>query len=118
MNLTGAFDLAPILTISNTGLLQFTTQNIIRNTTNNPISQFTGVVTNVTATLNNVIFVTPNNGTTNNYIGGIDINNFKLWYNTINTFSGATQLGTSQSVLVLLVIRPKTDVVPAVLVPS
>ncbi len=95
---TAAFStLDATLTLSNNNLAQISTQNLTRNTSNNPISRFTGAVTNVSATLSSVTFITPNSNTTNSYVGGTDINNFKLWYNTTNTFSGATQLGIAQT---------------------
>ncbi len=93
---SGNINAAVSMVLSNTNLAQFTIQNLSRNNINVPVSRFQAVVSNGTATLNSLSFSTPNNGTTNNYIGGTDIDNFKLWYDTDNDFIGSTQLGSNQ----------------------
>jgi hypothetical protein len=65
--------------------------NIQINTTNNVLANLSFAVTSNTTNLTGVTF---NTDATNTY-NGSDISNFKLWYSTTNTFSGATQIGST-----------------------
>ncbi|HXB13893.1 MAG TPA: hypothetical protein VNZ45_18030, partial [Bacteroidia bacterium] len=55
--------------------------------TNYPIANFQVGVSSSSATLNKVVFTTTGTATAS------DITNFQLWYNSANSFSGATSIG-------------------------
>jgi hypothetical protein len=60
--------------------------------TNNIFYAFSTAVNTSSATLNSVTFTTAGTALQTN-----DLTNFKLWYNTSNVFSGASQLGSTMT---------------------
>ena len=93
-----------VVVVSNSSFTQYTTESLTRNTSNSLLSRFRLDVSVGAAILSSLSFITPNNGTTNNYGGNdgtggytSDIDNFKLFYNSSNDFSGASQIGTTQN---------------------
>ncbi|MCK6613714.1 MAG: T9SS type A sorting domain-containing protein [Ignavibacteriaceae bacterium] len=83
--------LAPAIAISSPS--QVVTGNIFKGSDDNVISKFQLAVTTVQATVTSISV--PLAGT---YLAAdIKASGLKLWYNSTNSFSGATQLGTSQS---------------------
>jgi autotransporter-associated beta strand protein len=82
---------APSIAISSPGLPA--AGNIGQGTTNNILYELNLAVTNSNATLTGVTITTAAGGGT--YSSPADILNFKLWYNTSATLTGATQLGST-----------------------
>ena len=80
---------APVLTLSQTNLSQFTTQSLTRNTTTLPIARFQVDVTVGTATLSSASFSTTGDNTNCNYLQ-TDITNFKLYYTIGTSFTSPT----------------------------
>ncbi|QOJ27398.1 MAG: lamin tail domain-containing protein [Ignavibacteriales bacterium] len=83
--------LAPAIALSSPS--QVVTGNIFKGSDDNVISKFQLAVTTAQATV--TLISVPLAGT---YLAvDIKASGLKLWYNSTNSFSGATQLGTSQS---------------------
>lgn len=79
-NVTNAQQSTVIISSSNPSV---TTANLEQGSANNPIYNFTLTVHSVAATLSTINFTNTN---------AADILNYKLWYNTNNSMSGATSL--------------------------
>ena len=79
----------PTVTLANNENGQTTAANVIQGTTSRVLSSFKTTVTNAATVLNEVYFSTKGTYTSS------DITNFKLWRTTGNTFSGATQVGST-----------------------
>lgn len=78
----------PTITEANNSGGQQAAANITANgATNYPIANFQVAVSSSSATLNKVAFTTIGTATAS------DITNFQLWYNSTNSFSGATSVG-------------------------
>lgn len=69
--------------------------NINQSSTNNIIGSMQLAVSNANATLNGVTFTTSGTYVTSD----VQTNGFKIWINSTNDLTGATQLGTSQAVV-------------------
>ncbi len=67
---------------------QVAAANVNQGTVGHQLYRFTTAITTANATLNSLSFVTA--GT----YAAIDVLNFKLWYNTTNDFSSASQIGS------------------------
>jgi hypothetical protein len=76
----------PRVVIADAG--QVTAANVNQGTVGCQLFRFTTAITTANATINSLSFVTA--GT----YASIDVLNFKLWYNTINDFSSASQIGS------------------------
>ncbi|MFY7884403.1 MAG: beta strand repeat-containing protein, partial [Dolichospermum sp.] len=86
-NYKATFNVAPTITVSNSNLAQFTTQNLARNSTNLPISRFQIEVANGgPAVLSSLSFTTPSDGVNSSYTQN-DLANFRAYYTTTTTFS-------------------------------
>ena len=80
----------PTIALSNNGT-QITAGNVMQGTANQILSTFKVDVTNANATMTEATFITDGDYTS------ADISDFKLWYNSTNSFSGASIIGTESS---------------------
>jgi hypothetical protein len=65
--------------------------SVLQGSVNQNVYKFSTIVSGAAVTLNSVTFAT-----TGSY-AAVDITNFKLYYNTVNSFVGATQIGTTMT---------------------
>ncbi|WP_312822109.1 T9SS type A sorting domain-containing protein [Epilithonimonas sp.] len=79
----------PTITLANNENGQITAANVVQGTASRVLSSFKATVTDAATVLNEVYFSTKGTYTSS------DITNFKLWRTTGNTFSGATQMGST-----------------------
>ncbi|MFO7369446.1 MAG: PKD-like domain-containing protein [Bacteroidales bacterium] len=92
---SGSTSAGGIMTISTTsGILLGSTRpavsanSVLQGSVKQPVYKFTTIITGSNATLNGVSF------TTSGTYGAADVVNFKLWYSTVNSLVGASQIGT------------------------
>jgi hypothetical protein len=92
---SGSASAGGTMTIStSTGILLGSTRpavsanSIVQGSLKQPVYKFTTIITGSNATLTGVTFTT-----TGSYVAS-DVVNFKLWYSTLNSLVGATQIGS------------------------
>lgn len=85
-----ALVLNPSINLSSSN--QITADNVNQGATNHIFSTFQAAITDDDATLNTLSFTSA--GT---YAAASDLSNYRLWYNTANTFGSATNLSTVAS---------------------
>lgn len=77
----------PVVTIASVS--QVAVANVEQATSKHAISAFTIAVTTANTTISQIVF------TTTETYASTDVSNFKLWYNTSNNLSSASQIGTT-----------------------